>query len=258
MKRVQLIIFLLLSFLYSCKNNNSGIDVQTREQAFVRAMVDASRQLTTKDVYNELISLKYGESDLTEWKIVDSDTLLLVASMQPKEWTTSNMVTGDTLRTNSSPDMTLWVTIPKEIDETLLSEEVKDDSLTLNNRLIELIGLRPDGKESTINLFWINKNDLLRPSYNPSTTTTCGAIDYPTNEQLPSWYKEWFEANIAYSYESPEQGLNYPFSRLGYTYDWGTGRSKYGLSEFITAPSSALILERRESCWSYYKNIGKF
>ena len=42
-------------------------------------------------------------------------------------------------------------------------------------------------------------------------------------------YKEWFDANILWSYFESE----YPWTRLGYTYDWSGETSEYGLTEFL-------------------------
>ncbi|WP_373163574.1 hypothetical protein [Agathobaculum sp. Marseille-P7918] len=58
-------------------------------------------------------------------------------------------------------------------------------------------------------------------------------------------YQSWFDDNILYSYFKSE----YPWTRLGYTYDWSGGDSPYGLTEFLIADGSGqrlplLILRR--------------
>ena len=42
-------------------------------------------------------------------------------------------------------------------------------------------------------------------------------------------YKDWFDGNILWSYFESE----YPWTRLGYTYDWSGGEREYGLTEFL-------------------------
>ncbi len=228
---------------------------ESREERFAAAIIDAARELTPEDIYDKLVAIEYGASQLTEWKIEESDTMLLVASLQPKGWSYTATGADHRFTTSDSADAAIWVTIPNELNAKLLAEPEMRDSTTLNNRLLEIIGLRPDGTESIINLLWIDPHDLLRPSYDPDPTTTHGAVEYPADNQLPTWYKEWFEGNIAYSYLAPAEGLNYPFTRLGYTYDWGEGASKYGLSEFITLPQSEVCIERSIGCWEYYKSL---
>ncbi len=249
MNRVICVALLFSLFVACDKGERESVD-----DRFTAAVVDASRELTTGDLYDGLVSLRYEASPLVEWRVEWRDTLLKVATLQSVDWKYGNVEVGDTLSTENSTDDIVWVTIPGEITQKLSSEAVIRDSVSLNRRLIELLGLRPEGAESVVNILWVDKADLLRPSYNPDITTTCGDVVYPADDKLPSWYKEWFEANIAYSYESPREGLNYPFTRLGYTYDWGAGRSRYGLSEFITVPRSRLIVERRVGCWSYYQD----
>ncbi len=206
-------------------------------------MVDAARELTTDDIYDGLFPIDDGEERI------------LVASLQSSEWSLAECEDGEEITTGASTDDIIWVAIPSEIEAKLLSEGVVADSLSLNNRLIEMLGLRPDGVESVVNYMWVEPSSLLRPSYDPNPTTTYGAVEYPANDELPSWYREWFDGNVEYSYESPAEGLNYPFTRLGYTYDWGEGASKYGVSEFIIVPQSEIIYAGHKSCWSYYKEL---
>jgi hypothetical protein len=47
-------------------------------------------------------------------------------------------------------------------------------------------------------------------------------------------YKAWFDANIISSYFDGK----YPWTRLGYTYDWADNGQEYGLSEFIIKKDS--------------------
>lgn len=47
-------------------------------------------------------------------------------------------------------------------------------------------------------------------------------------------YKEWFDANIISRYFEGQ----YPWTRLGYTYDWADNGEEYGLSEFVVRKNS--------------------
>ena len=42
-------------------------------------------------------------------------------------------------------------------------------------------------------------------------------------------YEAWFNGNIIYSYFTSD----YPWTRLGYTYDWAEDSDEYGLTEFL-------------------------
>jgi hypothetical protein len=43
------------------------------------------------------------------------------------------------------------------------------------------------------------------------------------------------------AYDDPSKG--YPWTRLGYTYDWGNPESEVGLSEFVVAAGSMVGIE---------------
>ncbi len=251
MKRLSIALLVLLVAIGCKEGTCTG---ESRTERIAAAIVDASRELTASDIYDSLVSLKYGANDLVQWHLEGGDTLLLVASIQSTDWSYGTVEAGQSVVTGSSSDDLIWVMIPGELDKALMDEPQMADSLAVNDRLIEMIGLRPDGAESIINLFWVDKSSLLRPSYDPNPATTHGALEYPASG-LPAWYEQWFEANVEYCYEAPAEGLNYPFTRLGYTYDWGEGQSRYGLSEFVTIPSTQLTFERRAGCWSYYNSL---
>ena len=54
------------------------------------------------------------------------------------------------------------------------------------------------------------------------------------SDEVDEDYKEWFDSNIISSYFDGK----YPWTRLGYTYDWADNGSEYGLSEFIIKKDS--------------------
>jgi hypothetical protein len=60
-------------------------------------------------------------------------------------------------------------------------------------------------------------------------TTFSNSFEEDTSENA-MWFKNWFDKTNSTAY-SKDGGR--PWTRLGYTYDWGNPSSKYGLSEFI-------------------------
>ena len=53
------------------------------------------------------------------------------------------------------------------------------------------------------------------------------------------WYAKWFNDNILWSYFDSA----YPWTRLGYTYDWADNGKEYGLTEFLIIPNSEALVE---------------
>jgi hypothetical protein len=57
--------------------------------------------------------------------------------------------------------------------------------------------------------------------------------------QVDEKYSKWFEDNKStYTSDPP-----FPWTRLGYTYDWGNRRSEVGLSEFGVVASAEAVIE---------------
>lgn len=243
-----LVFLFLFVTVIGCTRRETGLD------SYAKAIVDASRELEQSDIYYGLVPIKYEDSPLLQWNIVEQDSMILVSSLQSVDWYYADIECGGEFITSDNPEYMLWVTIPNELNEYLANETLITDSASIQQRLIQILGMKSSDTNSVINLMWVNKNDIIRPSYDPNPSTTYGAIAFPETIEL-DWYQDWFNDNLAYSYESPSDGLNYPFTRLGYTYDWGKEDSIYGLSEFVIKPSSHIILKEKTGCWSYYNNI---
>ena len=118
----------------------------------------------------------------------------------------------------------IWVTSLAEMkswyDEN--AGEVEDWEL----RLAQLLGVPDNGNYTHFTAFWAYPEDAIRPAY----VTDTGAQMKNDYQAVPEGeYKEWFDNNIIYSYFESE----YPWTRLGYTYDWSAGESDYGLTEFL-------------------------
>jgi hypothetical protein len=105
-------------------------------------------------------------------------------------------------------------------------------------RMEQLLGLAPNhgkdrqGKAREFVELWVSPQDLFRPAPDPEITDHEAGLDFPSSGRFLSVSEEhikWFNELKSISYE--ESGL--PWTRLGYTYDWGSPESEIGLSEFV-------------------------
>lgn len=110
-------------------------------------------------------------------------------------------------------------------------------------RLCQLIGLPSDAGYTHFTTLWADPNDLLRPAFDPDVTTSTMAGEL-TGED---WYRSWFEDNTAASYGAD----GYPWTRLGYTYDWADNGTEYGLTEFILPTGAEAAVERTVTTRAY-------
>ena len=98
-------------------------------------------------------------------------------------------------------------------------------------RFAQLLGMPDDGSCTRFSAFWIAPSAVIRPAY---VTDVTAQMENGYDQITDPAYRAWFDGNIIYSYFESE----YPWTRLGYTYDWSGGDSPYGLTEFLIADGS--------------------
>lgn len=128
-----------------------------------------------------------------------------------------------------------WVTTVPEI-QTFFKEHV-DPNANLTLRVKQLLGLTANSTGEYFVEMWVNPQTLFRPTPDNEITDTTARLTFPVSATIE--YKTWFNNNIIYSY-FPEK---YPWTRLGYTYDWGNSNSHIGVSEFVLNQNSLVTVK---------------
>lgn len=103
-------------------------------------------------------------------------------------------------------------------------------------RFAQLLGVHEDEGYTRFSAFWVSPEDVIRPAY---ITDTGAQMENDYSRVTDTAYKEWFDGNIIWSYFESD----YPWTRLGYTYDWSGGESEYGLTEFLVFDGSKTEIE---------------
>ncbi len=133
----------------------------------------------------------------------------------------------------------VWVTTVPELQNFCSGTEFSPEQLTL--RLEQVLGLPPeDGKTRFVEL-WVSPNDLFRPSPDPEVTDHEAELNFPGSSRFLSIsndYIAWFNELKRKSYG--ENG--YPWTRLGYTYDWNTQTGNIGMSEFVIQKGATVLV----------------
>lgn len=96
---------------------------------------------------------------------------------------------------------------------------------------------------------WVKPDDLFRPTPDAEITDQIAELTFP--DGTDELYKAWFNNNIIYSYYPEPTEIAYPWTRLGYTYDWGNSDSEIGLSEFVIRKNSKVVVEAVETVSEY-------
>lgn len=126
----------------------------------------------------------------------------------------------------------LWVTPADEVTSFChtLSQFQGDKILRLKKRM----GLPPDYDVTHFVEFEVSRSSIIRPCPDSEVDDTQCSIEFP-NTVLPD-QKKWFHDTEKNANEYP-----YPWTRLGYTYDWGSD-DHVGFSEYVVHPTKLKVL----------------
>ena len=204
---------LLLTALAGCKDAAPDNDALWKA-----AMADAV--FSEDEEIHELVALT-KEDDQVVWDEAGERVLLL-------SWHNYDdaCAPSDSIRTEYGD---IWATSVGEMQAWYAQncDGVEDWDL----RFAQLLGVHENEGYTRFTAFWVSPEDVIRPAYVTDVTKQM-ENDYTivTDEA----YKEWFDGNILWSYFESD----YPWTRLGYTYDWSGGESEYGLTEFLISDGS--------------------
>ncbi len=196
-------------------------------QAQYLAATRASRHLTNADAVSTLTAIKPTSPTLV-WRTRGSvEQVLMVA------WSTNDFDNQvGSLHTMRTP---FWVTAAPELKS--FCEKIHSGQRDL--RLQQVLGLPPWLHFSRVVGFWVSPDDLFRPCADPDiTTTSCTTAPASHGHflQVDPGYTTWFKKQM-----QPRACPDcFPFTGLGYTYDWGDSKNRVGLSEFVIARGAAV------------------
>jgi hypothetical protein len=178
------------------------------------------------------------------WKTINNEDYLLVVSWQ-----------ADTTYYNkngfyNTGDYIIWVTAAPELKD--LCTRNADDTLRLKQRF----GLPPDAKKKYFVEFWVKPSDLFRPCPDREVNDRECQLCFPANAD--STYINWFNTNRINSYYNCNLYNNYPWTQLGYTYDWNPeNKSHRGVSEFIIGKNKNILVKSYIKTGDYCKKPKK-
>jgi len=140
----------------------------------------------------------------------------------------------------------VWVTPVPEVQETC-----RFFSGNLELSLRQLLGLPPDYQLANFVVMTVAEGQIFRPAADPNVSTplpcasptpsNCGQ-EFPKNVPAPyvRWFADW--ALRSWVISETNQPPGYPWTRLGYTYNWKPGADKYGASEYVIQPGSSVTV----------------
>ena len=151
-----------------------------------------------------------------------------------------------------------WFTTGAEVADTCAGLE----GAALSERVEQYLGLPTGGGRDVFLQVWIDPADLIRPCADPDVTTSAGCVvDAPMQageDGASVWWacgsgtelsahQRWMCLTWVDRYSASDPSAQYPWTALGYTYDWGSPEDPVGASEFVAPGGAAVVLEAMHS-----------
>ncbi|NQU85464.1 MAG: hypothetical protein HQ541_06860 [Mariniphaga sp.] len=132
----------------------------------------------------------------------------------------------------------IWVTTAPELLQKINQEKPVD----INLRLKQLLGLPPNSVYNYFVEFWVKPADLFRPC--PDSEITDRECETCFPENTDSTHINWINSNRISRYYQCDLFDQYPWTQLGYTYDWNPdNKSHIGLSEFVIGENKNIVVK---------------
>lgn len=279
----------LLAFLSSCTavavasstfwtfSERISIAQPEPPQAYLEALEDAAKPEDDEvlDNLTAIVDPEYNPN--LNW---DDKGRVLVATFTWKE----RFEEGNFIKPSNDKPKVIWVTVVPELRDFCTNyNNTEVNNSKLNLRIEQLLGVRQNSGYTHIAEIWVNPEYLKRPTLDPEINDrTVQPLPNPIQDPLPfpegvdEAYKDWFEDQIKQQQTHQNRLSNrerltnnqtdddpYPWTGLGYTYDWspktGLQTIDAGLSEFVifleanSELSSPLEVERVVSTEKYCK-----
>ena len=158
-----------------------------------------------------------------------------------------------------SPDSTffntkgypIWITTAPELLQRMKETKPKN----VDHRLKQLLGLPPTSEYSHFVEFWVRPQDLFRPC--PDQEISDNRCDTYFPAGTDSLHIDWINGYRINSYYQRELYEKYPWTQLGYTYDWSPrNKSHVGLSEFVIGTDRDIVVKAIYTTEEYLKMGG--
>lgn len=232
-----LCLLIFVSFLYNCAFQDYNIK-ETYQQSINDAMVPENAEISY-----DLIAINASNNNLI-WKSVNGEKYLLTVSWKSSATYYSDWVDSAYYDTGNYE---IWVTTAPELFNLIKAERPQD----VNMRLRQLLGLPPDAEYKYFVEFWVKAEDLFRPC--PDAEIDDNHCQLCFDKTSDPEHINWINKNRIGSYYACDLYDKYPWTQLGYTYDWNPdNKTHIGLSEFVIKKHSKVIINKIYTTQEYF------
>jgi hypothetical protein len=221
-------------------------------QRYARAVEDA-KYPAPAHISRRLVALTNGTAGLT-W---NEQGQILMAT-----WTKQKYYEGTVGQPYVNSFGPIWVSAIPFIQRFCRSLQLEGDALRL--RIAQRLGLPPDSQNDAFVQMWIDPKIFFRPCADPEVTDGECELNLttvpPAHDGSCPWegsyagqtsqafttvsqgHLDWMCSNWKSTYTGDPR-TSYPWTALGYTYDWNDPRDIYGESEFVVPKASTVTIQ---------------
>jgi len=242
---------LMLGMLVGCKKDNVSPPelkppVTSMNDLYKSAILDAM-VADDAEIIDTLWALTPENTSL-QWKTIKGKPHVLMASFMRYP---SSYPVGDSITTSWGES---WLFIPQQMKARIGASFSATSDTTM--RICQLLGLPPANERSNTHIaeIWVNPERLYRPAGSRVITTKTATA--PLSNNSPESFSSWFNNYIVFAYYRTLSGTtdyHYPWTRLGYTYDWAPKAKEVGLSEYVFQSNSGAWVEKVSKVGNYFK-----
>jgi hypothetical protein len=225
-------IILLAITVSSCERQlYKSYNVSLADQLYARA-INQTVDINKERIANNLVSISLDSSKLV-WKDFAGKSYVLTV-MWKKASDTQYYKNDCNTGFCNTKNYYNFVTIVPEL-KSLCREKRFGVKEGVNLRLEQLLGLSPKSEKNYFIQVWVRPKDLIRPCRDTEITDrTCGLEFEDSTVTEYNEYLKWLR----------DYNVGYPFTQLGYTYDWNKrNKSHQGLSEFLINKNSEIVVK---------------
>jgi hypothetical protein len=198
--------------------------------------LNSAAQPSAAKIATNLTKIAAAEPNL-QWKKINGEDYVLVSSWKADTKYYKNDQTTGLYNTGKYP---IWVTVAPDLQRWSAAQKKLPQ---VEKRLKQLLGLPPDADKKYFVEFWVRPQDLFRPCIDMEVTDSACELYLKNRAEANCENLLWLAEQVRMSFADSVLYKRYPFTQLGYTYDWNPHNKQHmGLSEFVIGPNKKIVV----------------
>ncbi len=205
------------------------------ERHYIKALTAASQPNASK-ISTNLVKVTPSTPNL-KWRKINGEDYVLVSSWKADTKYYKNDANSGFYNTGKYP---VWVTVAPELQQWVATQKKIPNA---DKRLKQLLGLPPDADKKYFVEFWVRPQDLFRPCIDTEVTDANCDLHLKNTAAADCENLLWLAEQVRMSFEDSVLYKRYPFTQLGYTFDWNPKNKQHvGLSEFVIGKNKNIVV----------------